>query len=155
MKVAEFMAQPVITVQEDTSLEVVARTRLKNHFGCVPVVDTQRKITGIITESDFAAKEKGFPFSTFRAPQVLGQWTSHDGVERIYEAARRMRASETMHPQIVTVTEDQSMDEAVELMLRHDINRIPVVRDDVPIGIVARHDLLRMMVGHNSGAKTA
>jgi CBS domain-containing protein len=153
MKVKEFMSQPVITVRENTTLEEVARTMLSHHFGCVPVVDKQGKISGIITESDFAAKEKGFPFSTFRAPRVLGQWLSREGVERIYEAARQMTASEIMHSQVVTVTEEQAMDEVVELMLHHDINRIPVVRDGVPVGMIARHDLLRMMISKKSRAK--
>jgi len=35
----------------------------------------------------------------------------------------------------------------VELMLRHTIHRVPVVRDAVPVGIVARHDILKLMVG--------
>ncbi|MBV8077098.1 MAG: CBS domain-containing protein [Planctomycetaceae bacterium] len=31
-------------------------------------------------------------------------------------------------------------------MLRYDIDHIPVVREVVPVGIVSRHDLLRMIV---------
>jgi CBS domain-containing protein len=31
-------------------------------------------------------------------------------------------------------------------MLRYDIDHIPVVREGVPVGIVSRHDLLRMIV---------
>ncbi len=146
MKVKQMMSHPAVVVAEDATLEEVARTMLDHHIGCVPVVDRQGKIVGIITESDFAAKEKGLPFSTFRAPQLLGQWIGSDSVERIYEAARRMKASEIMRTQIVTVTEEASMNEAVEIMFRHDINRIPVVRDGAPVGIVSRHDLLRMIV---------
>lgn len=147
------MAQPVITVRESTSLTEVARIMLEKRIGCLPVVNAQERLIGIITESDFAAKEKGVPFSTFHAPQVLGKWMGNEGIERIYAAARQMTAQEIMHPQVVTVTEGQPIDQVVELMLQHDINRVPVVRDDVPVGIVARHDLLRMMVAHDSGAK--
>ena len=32
-------------------------------------------------------------------------------------------------------------------MLRYDIDHIPVVREGVPVGIVARHDFLRMIAG--------
>lgn len=146
MKVKQMMSQPAVVVAEDATLEEVARTMLDHHVGCVPVVDRQGKMVGIITESDFAAKEKGLPFSTFRAPQLLGQWIGSDSVERIYEAARRMKAREIMRTQIVSVTEEASMNEAVELMFRYDINRIPVLRDGAPVGIVSRHDLLRMIV---------
>jgi len=47
---------------------------------------------------------------------------------------------------VVTVSEDDTVTRAVELMLKHDVNRLPVVRDGRPVGIVARHDLLRMMM---------
>ncbi len=33
----KIMAQPVIVMQEDATLEAVARTMLDHHFGCVPV----------------------------------------------------------------------------------------------------------------------
>jgi CBS domain len=71
MQIREFMTQPVVTVYEDISLEEVARTMLEHHIGGVPVVNAQGKLSGIITVSDFAAKEQGFSFSTFRAPRCL------------------------------------------------------------------------------------
>jgi CBS domain-containing protein len=140
------MSTPVVVVQEEATLEEVARTMLDHHIGCAPVVNRKGLLVGVITESDFAAKEKGFPFSTFRAPQLLGQWISSDNVERIYEAARQLQAKEIMQPQVITVTEDQTMNDAVVLMFEHDINRIPVVREGVPVGIVSRHDLLRLLL---------
>jgi CBS domain-containing protein len=146
MKVWEIMSQPPIMAHEETPLEEVARTMLDHEIGGLPVVNDQGMLRGIITESDFAAKEKGFPFSTFRAPQVLGHWVSEEGVEQIYEAARRMKAKEIMTTRVVTLAEDDSINKAVELMLRHNINRIPVVRDGVVVGIVARHDLLRLLI---------
>ncbi len=50
-----------------------------------------------------------------------------------------------MSTSVVTVTENDSIEEVLELILRYDINRIPVVKDRKPVGIVARRDLLRMM----------
>lgn len=47
---------------------------------------------------------------------------------------------------MVSVTEDDSVDKVVRLMLDRHLNRIPVVRDGVPVGIIARYDLLQLMV---------
>lgn len=146
MKVKEMMKQPVITVSAETSLEETARLMLEHNIGGVPVVGDQGRLIGIVTESDFAAKEKGLPFSTFRAPLVLGQWLSDYDIERVYRSARDRKASEIMSRNVVTVTEDDSVEEALRRLLRHDINRLPVVRDGAPVGIVARHDLLRLML---------
>jgi CBS domain-containing protein len=147
MEVRTIMMRPVVVVREDTTLEEMARMMLERHIGCVPVVNDRGEICGIVTESDFTAKQRGIPFSTFRAPQILGQWMPKQGIERIYEAARTMTAREIMTARVVTVTEEKSVEEVVELVLRHNIHRVPVVRDAVPVGIVARHDILKLMVG--------
>ena len=51
-----------------------------------------------------------------------------------------------MSMNVVSVTEDDSVDKVVRLMLDRHLNRIPVVRDGVPVGIIARYDLLQLMV---------
>lgn len=145
MKVKDLMVEPVIVVSESASLEDVARQMLEHCIGCMPVVNERGEISGIITESDFTAKEKGVPFSTFRAPQLFGQWMDEESIGRIYSAARTMTAQEIMRRNVVTVTEDDSIAAVLDRMLRHNITRIPVVRDRTPVGIVARHDLLKLM----------
>ncbi|MCO6432528.1 MAG: CBS domain-containing protein [Deltaproteobacteria bacterium] len=145
MKTRDFMIQPVISVYEDTSLEEVARIMLDKGIGGIPVLNRNGALVGMITQSDFAAKEKGIPFSTYRAPQVLGQWLGQDGLERIYERARTMKAADIMSSNVHTVEEERPVEDAVELMLKHDINRIPVMREKKLVGMVSRHDLLRLV----------
>jgi CBS domain-containing protein len=152
IKAKNIMTQPVITAREDTTLEQVAQSMLKHRIGCVPVVDREGRICGIITESDFTEKEKCVPFSTFRAPQLFGEWVSPEGVERVYRAARQIGAREIMSRPVATVLEDDSVHEVMARMVRHDVNRIPVLRDQKPVGIIARHDLLKMMVANSAGA---
>ena len=145
MQVKDLMSHPAITVQENTSLEEVARTMLDNDVGGVPVVNSDGELTGIITESDFSAKEKSVPFSTFSAPQILGQWISKNEIENIYHAARNRRADEIMTRRVAVISESDSVEKAAKLLLMHDVNRLPVVRDGKPVGIVARRDMLRLM----------
>jgi CBS domain-containing protein len=146
MKVSEIMSQPAITVREDAALEKVAQTMINHKVGCVPVVDERGGMSGIITESDFAVKEKGIPFSTFRVPQLFGQWLGDAGVEQVYAAARTKTAAEIMSAPVITVTEGASIEEVLKLMLDYDVNRIPVVREKLPVGMVARYDLLKLML---------
>jgi len=51
--VARVMSERVWTVRSDTPAVDVAELLIDNRFGCVPVVDTQRKLLGIVTEADF------------------------------------------------------------------------------------------------------
>lgn len=145
MKVSQIMRRPVISMREDDSLEEAARVMLEHDLRGVPVINERGQVTGFLSVSDFLAKDRCFPFSRFHAPQLFGKWIPKEGIERIYEEARSTPVKEVMSHGVVSVTEEVTLEEVVELMLRRDLNRIPVVRDGVPVGIVARFDLLKLM----------
>lgn len=146
MKVSEVMRQPVISMREDDSLEDAARVMLENNVRGIPVVNEQGQISGFLSVSDYLAKNKRLPFTKYYAPQLFGKWVESEGIEKIYEAARTTPVKEIMSVPAISVTEDDSIEKLVGLMLEHNLNRIPVVRDGVPVGIVARFDLLRLML---------
>ncbi len=146
LQVSEIMSQPVIVADENDSLETVARALLENNIGGVPVVDSAGGVMGIITESDFGAKERSIPFSTFRSAKVLNRWLSGNQIEQIYQAARNWPAKEIMSHPVKVLSEADPVERAAELFLKYDINRIPVVRGRKLVRIVARCDLLRLMV---------
>lgn len=140
------MLTPVITVHEDSSLEEAAKIMLEHHIGGLAVVDDRDELCGIVTESDFVAKERGIPFSIYRFPQMFGEWMPHEHVERIYEAARRRAVRDIMSRDVITVTEVDTLETVLEKMLKCGLHRLPVVRDKKPVGMVTRHDLLRLML---------
>lgn len=151
MTAKDIMTRPAITANEDTALDQIARTMIEHRIGCLPIVDNGGRLTGIITESDFMAKEKCIPFSTFRSPQLFGKWFSMHAVEDVFRAARGLTARDIMTRRVETVFEDDAIHEIMVRMLRRDVNRIPVVRDGRPVGIVARHDLLKVMTSATTG----
>jgi CBS domain-containing protein len=153
MKVRDIMVAPVVVVGESTSLQEVAQTMLDRSIGCVAVVDGNGDLTGIITESDFTGRERGFPFSAYRLPKVFGEWFGKDDVERVHQAARDRKAREIMTGSVVTTREDETVTDLVKRMIERDLKRIPVVRDKRPIGMVTRHDLLKLMA-RADGAQT-
>lgn len=146
MKASEIMTQPVHTVRETSFLEESARLMLDRNIGCLPVIDAAGKLVGILTESDFAAKERGIPFSLYRFPQVFGEWMPKRGVEKMYAAARTRQVADFMSRNVVTVQVDADLETVLSTMQKTGFHRIPVVADGAPVGIIARHDLLRLMV---------
>lgn len=143
---SDVMAHPVITVGETTDLARVARLMLEKDIGSVVVVDEEGTMSGIVTDSDFAARKSRIPFSTFEIPQLLGQWMGKDGVEEIYRKAQSMKVSEIMTPRVCSVAEDTPVGDVVRLMLDRAIDHVPVVRDGKPVGMVARWDLLKLLL---------
>ncbi len=143
MKTGEIMTRPAIVVREGTPLDEVATAMLARRIGSVLVVDDSGHIVGIVTRRDFGAKERGCPFPDFCAPK-LGQRSEGSVASRV--RARTKTAREAMTPGPITVAEDTSVKEVIAKMLHLGFTRLPVVRDGVPAGIVARHDLLRLML---------
>lgn len=152
MRIVEIMSSPVITVSEDTSLEEVARVMSEHDIGGVPVLDGGGRLVGIVTDSDFAGKERYVPFAypAMKLPTVFGEWIQGEPFEALCERARRLPARKIMSSPVVTASEEELVEPVVERMLHADVNRIPIVRDGVPVGIVARHDLLKLMLGGGS-----
>ena len=143
--VRDIMSTPVVTVREDTPLADVAALMLERRIGCLPVVAADGRALGIVTESDFGARARYFPFSRERAPQLFGEWMTRGHVEEDYAAAGTRPVSAIMTPHLMTVCEDDSIESAIERLLETGLVRLPVLRDGVPVGIIARHDLLKLM----------
>lgn len=143
MRVKEIMTAPVNVGKEENTIEI-AHIIIDNNMGCVPIVGKDRKMVGIITETDFMVKERCVPFSRFNAPQLFGKWMPEEGVEQAYKNAREMMARDIMCEGVVSVAEEDGVDKVIREMLKHDYHYIPVVRGGVPVGIVTRHDILKM-----------
>jgi CBS domain-containing protein len=146
MVVGDIMSRVVATVGQEASLEHIARVMLDNKIGCVPVVDDHGRLVGLITAEHFLPQPTGVSFSTFRWPQLFGRWMPHDGIETVYAAGRELSAAEFMDRDVAAVTEDTSVEDAVRLMLRRDYRHLPVVRDDIPVGVLTAQDLLLLMI---------
>lgn len=144
-KVRDIMTAPAVTVGPKTGLKEAARTMLDREIGCLPVVDDRGRLVGIVTDGDFIARDAGVPFSVFRAPQLLGTWLGEDTVEEIYEEARDRPVEEIMTRRVHTVAPDDALRRVLDVMLDRDVKHVPVVEDDELVGVVARHDLLRLL----------
>lgn len=151
MRVTDIMVSPVHVVPDTATLEDVARAMLEHGVGGLPVVDADGRVVGMITQSDFSAREHGLPFSTLQAPQLFQRWIGKESVEAIYEEAKSRSVKDFMTRRVGTVDEDATLNDVLDLMLKRDINRVPVVRDGKPVGMISRHDLLRLMLRSPNG----
>jgi CBS domain-containing protein len=137
LHVRDIMTSPVATVVQATPLTDVARLMLKHRIGCVPVVDNNGKLAGIITESDFAGHREAVLFTTSAADRAA--------LLPALEVAGALTASDVATWPVVTAEEDDPVSAVVELMVAHEIGHVPIVRNDLPVGVVSQHDLIRMV----------
>lgn len=140
MRVADLMSHSVIAIARDAPLSQAVQMMLDNHISGLPVVDPGGQVVGMLTEGDLLRRaETGTQGKTgwFTALFALGRQADR------YIQTHARRVNEIMTPDVVTVGADSSLDDAVSLMERHGIKRLPVVVDDRLVEIISRADFVR------------
>ena len=125
--VQELMTSNPQTVDQNATVVDAARVMKERDTGIVPIVDGDR-LVGTVTDRDIALKV----VAEGRDPQST-------------------KVSEVASTNLVTVEPSQDLDEALRLMAKHQVRRLPVVDDDgTLVGIVSQADVAR----HASDAQT-
>ncbi|MBI4311300.1 MAG: CBS domain-containing protein [Chloroflexi bacterium] len=144
MRAKDIMNSPVVTVRPDDTVQEAARLMLQHEVSCLVVVDEKRHVAGILTHSDFGLHRKLVPLAD-NLYQMLGSWADPKTVEDIAHKVAVRRVKDVMTREVEVVSEDEPVGAVVEKMLRRQVNRLPVVRDKELVGIITRHDLLKLI----------
>jgi CBS domain-containing protein len=145
MKAREIMKAPVVTAHQDATVGEVAHLMLARGVGSVLVVNDRARLCGIVTDSDFIPQRYRGRFGASGWLVLFGRSVLKEKLQDIYDAVRAERVREVMSFPVVTAKEDAEIDSVVNRMLAYQVHHIPIVRGRVPVGMVARHDLLLMM----------
>jgi CBS domain-containing protein len=145
MHASEVMTTGVITVAPDTPVIQAVQLMLQHKISGLPVVDAQGSLVGIVSEGDLLRRvETG---TQRRRPRWLEFLIGPGRLADEYVQASGRRVSEVMTGDVRTASEDTPLESIVELMERHRIKRVPVVREKALVGIVTRANLLRALAG--------
>jgi CBS domain-containing protein len=147
MEVQEIMVRDVVTVGPETPLKEVAATLLSRGISGVPVVDENRTVLGVVSETDILQKELGAAARS----RGLGQLVHRAG-GRLEAKVRARTAREAMTAPALAVRPTAPARTAATLMVDRHVSRLVVVdHQQVPgpaeggplVGIVTRADLVR------------
>lgn len=143
MKAKDFMTTNVITCTEDQSVADAAKLMVDNEFSVMPILSTDGKLVGIVTESDFVGKEVSIPHALASIKQLFGQNFYFADVETLYKEAKGKKLSDVMSKNLKTVKPDTSLSDVVNYMISKNVKRLPVVEDEKLIGIITRKNILK------------
>ena len=146
--VKEIMVREVIAIQEDASVEELSRILVENQISGVPVVDKHGKLVGIATEGDLIVKDADLHFPRyFKLLDSIIYLESLNKFKKNLKKYLGTKVSDVMSTEVRTVREDTPVSEAANLMIRNNINRLPVMDDDGKmVGIITRADIVKSMV---------
>jgi CBS domain-containing protein len=115
--VRDVMTPGVRTVSPAQSLADAAEVMKGEDVGSVPVVEEGR-LTGIVTDRDIVTRA----VAERRDPQTV-------------------KVEEIASHEVVTVEPEQDLDEALALMARYQVRRLPVVEQGRLVGMLAQADV--------------
>jgi CBS domain-containing protein len=115
--VRDTMTENPRSISAAASVIEAAQLMRETHVGSLPITDGEQ-LVGMITDRDI----------TMRV---------------VAEAADRMGTSvgDVSSRDLITVEPDRDLDEALQLMARHQVRRLPVVENGKLVGIVAQADI--------------
>ena len=144
----DIMTKEVVTVTLETSIRDLAGIITTHRIGSIPVVDSEGKLVGIVTESDLIEQDKSFHIPTVIS---LFDWVIYLESEKKFEKELKRMTARTVGDicarEVVTVTPATPVSEMADIMSGKKIHALPVVEEGKLVGIVSRIDLIRSMAG--------
>ena len=139
-KAREIMTREVIFVERKTLSKQVAELMSRRGISGVPVVGAEGKVEGVISEKDFMIHMGSK--DTKSCMDLIAQCLGNKGC--VAMPIRELRAEDIMTSPAITVSEETSVFEIVNIFAEQKINRVPVVNEEKKlVGIVSRADVLR------------
>jgi CBS domain-containing protein len=119
------MNDEVIFIFKDSTLAQAVDLMIKRRINGLPVVDSNHRVAGIVTEHDIIRKTDFFNSEQDRS-DILHQ-----------------KISEVMTTNPITLTPDSDIEQAHAIFAATNIKQIPVTTDGTLIGIVGIKDIIK------------
>ena len=130
MIVKDVMTKNLIFVYPETSITEAKAIMTKKNISKLPVLDKNNQLVGLITKNDMA---KAGPSDA----------TSLDMFEIGYLLSK-LTVEKFMTKKVVTVSENEVVEEAARIMVDNEIGCVPVMKNDLVVGIVTESDLFHL-----------
>jgi len=138
MKIKDIMTRNIISITPEASLKELAALIKQHRINGVPVVTKEGALVGIVTMTDI-----------LKILRDIYYWAELEnvkpglGVKDALMAEKEKATVETkMTTGVRTVKEDDTVEDILKLMCKHNIHTIPVTKDGKLIGIVGVTDIV-------------
>jgi CBS domain-containing protein len=146
MLAKDIMVKDVITINEDASLKELADLLVKKKISGVPVVNTDGKVVGMVSEADLIVQDARLHFP--RYIQFLDSVIYLESLSHFEEELKKTIATKVkdiMTTRIDKVSPDETMENIATTMVDKKRNRIPVFDGDRLVGIITRADVVKAL----------
>jgi acetoin utilization protein AcuB len=132
MLVRERMSTKPVTISADVSIIEALRVMRQSQVRRLPVLDKEGNMVGIVSEKDLL-------YASPSPATSLSIYEMHDMLSRL-------RVSELMTTDLITVTPDIPLEEAARIMADNKIGGLPVMEDGKLVGIITETDIFKVFL---------
>ena len=132
MLIGRRMTPNPITVRPDVSIVDALEQMRREKVRHLPVVDKDGRLQGIVTRQDLL-------YASPSSVTSLNVW-------EVTYLVSRIKVSEVMTKKVITASEGMPVEEAARIMADHKVGCLPVVRNQIVVGIITESDLFRIFL---------
>jgi acetoin utilization protein AcuB len=139
MLVRERMTRNLITFTPDTAVSDALRLMREKKIKRLPVLDHKGQLVGIVCEKDLL-------YASPSPVTSLNVW-------EIHELMYKLKVDKVMTPRVITVSEDQPLEDAARIMEDGKFGCLPVMRGKDLVGIITESDLFKAFLQFLGGRR--
>ena len=143
MKAKDFMITDVIAANEQDTVKQVLKTFVDRRISGMPILDKDRRIVGVVSDGDILRGIQPKDAVVFN--YLLTVSFKAEKIDKIVDELKDHPILNLAKKRgIVTVHEDDEMEDVVNILAKHRFKKIPVVNDQKQVvGVISRGDVLR------------
>ena len=145
----EIMSPDPMTVGPETPVKEIAQIMLDNRIRCLPVVDEEGKVLGVVDEEDLVHQDAKIQFPSFIhfLDSYIMLPSSLNRFKKELRQAVGSVAHDVMEEEYRAVNPIDSVEAVATLMVDKDLEYVLVVEDERLQGLITRSDILKTLIG--------
>jgi len=132
----------------DTSVEDIAKRFSEEDLSGMLVIDDDKHLLGVITESDLIDRQKNLHLPTAVAIFDMVIPMGEAQFEEELSHMQAMTAEDLAQADVVTIHADVDLSEVASVMSDRNIHHLPVLDGDAVIGLICKHDVIKALVAN-------
>ena len=143
MKIKDIMIRDVTSVLKDCKLFNLLEILSRHKITGVPVVNQEQEVIGFISQHDIIKDT---------LPNYLGIINSGSILSEFIQLSKSLKENSNrpikdfIKKNVITVNENDNEVLAADLLIRNNVQRLPVTRNKKLVGIITLTDICRMMI---------
>jgi mannitol/fructose-specific phosphotransferase system IIA component (Ntr-type)/CBS domain-containing protein len=139
----DLMHRDVVSVTPDDTLKTAANLMFKNRMSCLAVVDGDGNLLGQITDKDLITAALSDYEAIISTPNSK---IEGEPFEELIKKENQIKVSQLYKTDYATAKAETSLVDVAALMIQKDLRRVFVTKENKLVGILARKDIVNMII---------